>query len=133
MSDPAAMQFMCCSVSRMLHATATFCASERILMSFCKKENCLNRLPPAKVTETQLGAFERAKAFTHFENCWKHCLHPECKKRRRCTGGPRGTCRKNGGVPFCRLEGNCETPVSSHTLLPEPEVPWQEEPPKTVA
>ncbi len=83
-------------------------------------------------TRPKSDAFERAKAFAHFENCWKYCLHLECKKRKRCTGGPRGTWRKTGGLPFCRLEGNCEVPVIPDSVTSEPDVPWYEEPSKHV-
>ena len=85
-----------------------------------------------KCSNKQSDAFESAKAFAHFENCWEGCLHGECKKRKRCTGGPRGTWRKFGGVPFCRLEVNCETSVQPGSGTIKSDVPRDEEPPKHV-
>ena len=81
-------------------------------------------------SENQHDDFDVAKAFAHFDRNWKHCLHAKCKKRRRCTGGPRGTRRKTGGIPFCRLAGNCRVPGAPRSGVLEPDVPWGEEPPK---
>lgn len=55
--------------------------------------------------------FETAKAIAYFEFLWQRCKHRECKKRKRCTGGPRGTQRKFDDVPFCRIEGNLKEPI----------------------
>ncbi len=49
-----------------------------------------------------LTNFAAAKAIAHFENNWETCPHKECKHRKTCTGGPRGTFRKTNGKPFCQ-------------------------------
>ncbi|MEL7430293.1 MAG: hypothetical protein AAFN43_09875 [Pseudomonadota bacterium] len=72
--------------------------------------------------------FEAAKSAAQMERLWKRCLHRECKRRKRCTGGPRGTARKTGGVPFCRLQGNLVAPTSKPEST-DP-LPWHEEPDK---
>lgn len=41
------------------------------------------------------------KAIAHFEGAWEACQRRQCRARRQCTGGPRGTCEKVG-VPLCR-------------------------------
>ncbi|MDJ0614874.1 MAG: hypothetical protein QNJ29_14495 [Rhizobiaceae bacterium] len=46
--------------------------------------------------------FQTAKAHAHFEGLWQYCEHPECRKRKQCTGGPRGTFRSTNGVPLCK-------------------------------
>lgn len=45
--------------------------------------------------------FAMQKAFAWAEGRWRNCPHGECKRRKRCTGGPRGTLRATG-KPFCR-------------------------------
>ena len=47
--------------------------------------------------------FTYNKAIAYFEGAVRTCPHRECKKRKTCTGGPRGTARKHNGIPFCRL------------------------------
>lgn len=73
--------------------------------------------------------FETAKAYAHFELRWKTCTHRECGKRKRCTGGPRGTNRRTGGIPFCKLPGNCkprkrEIPLEIREPPKHKPVPW---------
>lgn len=46
--------------------------------------------------------YEQEKATASHEGKWKICRHGECKRRKTCTGGPRGTFRKTGGVPICK-------------------------------
>ncbi|PHP67411.1 hypothetical protein CSC94_10270 [Zhengella mangrovi] len=51
--------------------------------------------------------FTTQKAFAWAEGRWRHCPHRECRRRRRCTGGPRGTLRRSGR-PLC-----CEPAVAA--------------------
>lgn len=47
------------------------------------------------------------KAVAHFEFAWEQCRRPSCRARKRCTGGPRGTCQ-TVGVPLCRRHAPAE-------------------------
>jgi len=51
-----------------------------------------------------IALFEQQKAFAFFEDLWRGCDYHECRKRRKCTGGPRGTCRQTKGVPLCKIK-----------------------------
>ena len=46
-------------------------------------------LPP----EIQQWGF--LKAMAYFEGAWQRCGHRECRARRLCTGGPRGSFTRN--------------------------------------
>ncbi|MCG6857188.1 MAG: hypothetical protein LJE67_03900, partial [Salaquimonas sp.] len=46
-------------------------------------------LPP----EIQQWTF--LKAMAYFEGAWETCPHRECRARKRCTGGPRGSFGRN--------------------------------------
>ena len=74
----------------------------------------------------QIRRFQTGKAYAYFDGHWHHCTHRECKKRKTCTGGPRGTCRRTKGVPLCQLAGSrgremAEIANRLATLGPEPD------------
>jgi hypothetical protein len=50
-----------------------------------------------------LARFAFLKAMAHFEGAWKTCASGECRNRKRCAGGPRGTFTRTGGAPLCRF------------------------------
>ena len=52
--------------------------------------------------------FDYEKAVAYFEGAWRGCRRDECRRRRRCAGGPRGTLRRllaDGApvAPACRV------------------------------
>ncbi len=47
--------------------------------------------------------FDYNKAIAYFDGAVKTCPYPECRKRKICTGGPRGSSRRFKGIPFCQL------------------------------
>lgn len=49
--------------------------------------------------------FALLKALAHFEGAWRACESRECRARKRCCGGPRGTFTRTGGYPLCRPRG----------------------------
>lgn len=48
------------------------------------------------------------KAMAYFEGAWQRCGHHECRARKRCIGGPRGSFTRNDGIPKCRLHASPE-------------------------
>lgn len=68
---------------------------------------------PPPLTCEMRRKFEGIRAYSYFEFAWQTCLYWRCRSQRRCAGGPRGTCRRTGGVPLCRfghVEGVGEGP-----------------------
>lgn len=47
--------------------------------------------------------FSLLKSIAQLDACWRSCSHAECRRRKLCTGGPRGTMRATRGIPRCRL------------------------------
>jgi len=60
---------------------------------------------------------------------WEGCLHRECGKRKRCTGGPRGTLRR-ARIPFCKVDGNYIKPAYRSELPSDPDPDLKPEPSK---
>ena len=56
--------------------------------------------------------FKLRKAYAYFEGAWETCKIKKCRIRKTCTGGHRGTCRKSGGIPFCKI-GDDKLPVTA--------------------
>ena len=59
--------------------------------------------PQITLPADPLARFSLLKATAHFEAAWKTCASRECRERKRCTGGPRGTFTRTGGFPLCRF------------------------------
>ena len=53
----------------------------------------LKRKPRPLPHAIQQWAF--LKAMAYFEGAWQRCGHRECRARKRCTGGPRGSFARN--------------------------------------
>ena len=65
-------------------------------------------LPPADIS-----LFYAATRLVQSElNAWVDCGFAPCRKKSRCLGGPRGTCRKTGGFPLCSEEGRARETVA---------------------
>jgi len=54
-------------------------------------------------TAGALKAFRMACINAHYDLKWKDCAYRQCRRRKRCLGGPRGTFSKFG-VPRCHGE-----------------------------
>lgn len=54
------------------------------------------------IPEDPAKRFKLAKALAYFAGNWEDCAHSECRKRKLCTGGPRGSFRKFKGDTFCK-------------------------------
>jgi hypothetical protein len=57
--------------------------------------------PKIRLEPPEIRRWGFLRAIAHFEGAWQTCRHGECRARKRCTGGPRGTFRKKA-VPLCR-------------------------------
>jgi len=62
------------------------------------------RIKPRAPIPEAIRHFGFLKAMAYFEGALEACPRRECKQRRQCCGGPRGTMRGHDGVPFCRSE-----------------------------
>ena len=58
--------------------------------------------------------FNAAKLLQTDLNAHLGCEHPRCGEKKRCLGGPRGTCRRTGGWPACTEEGVARLKETGH-------------------
>jgi len=118
---------MPCKVKNCLMPLRPTGASDRTRLSFCGTHGNQKEGMPVKDPFKNLSKrkkripdpFDGAKGIAHFEFMWEGCRHRACTKRKRCTGGPRGTKRKYG-IPFCKLDGNYVKPVWRQDPIKEP-------------
>ncbi|WP_156892368.1 hypothetical protein [Salaquimonas pukyongi] len=56
--------------------------------------------PALRFSDHPIARFRQKKALAHFAGKWRDCMWMRCRQRKRCTGGPRGQCRRSG-TPLC--------------------------------
>jgi hypothetical protein len=78
------------------------------------------RVKPPAPTPEPIRRFGYLMVMAYYEGALSDCPRKECKERRQCCGGPRGTMRRSG-VPFCRSEAV----VTRAALLDPPGDPRQ--------
>ncbi len=62
------------------------------------------RIKPRRPVPESVKRFAFLCAMANSEGAPGDCPRQECKRRRQCCGGPRGTLRRLAGLPFCRTE-----------------------------